>query len=95
MARRPASVDRARVRGQELVVGLGREARLGRVDRGLSQDDVAAALGVDRSWVSRVERGRMDDVGLVAMSELLAAVGLELSARAYPAAGPVRTGGAW
>lgn len=91
MARRPATVNRARVRGQELVSGLGREARLARADRGLSQSQLAAALGVDRSWVSRVERGRVEDVGLVALSELLAAVGLELSARAYPAAGPIRT----
>lgn len=91
MARRPGTIDRAEVRGREIVAALTREARIGRVDRGLSQDDVAEALGVDRSWVSRVERGRVDDVGIVAMAELLAAVGLELSARAYPAAGPVRT----
>ena len=51
---------------------------------------MATALGVDRSWVSRVERGRVDDVGIIAASELLAAVGLELSVRAYPSGGPLR-----
>jgi len=91
MARRPGSIERANLRGREALAALGREARIGRQDRGLSQGHVAAALGVDRSWVSRAERGRLHDVGIVAMAELLAAVGLELSARAYPAAGPVRT----
>jgi hypothetical protein len=45
---------------------------------------------VDRSWVSRIERGGVADLGLVATSELLAAVGLELAVRAYPGGGPLR-----
>lgn len=78
------------MRGVELTALLQRELRDARHDRGLSQASVATALGVDRSWVSRVERGRVDDVGIIAATELLAAVGLELSVRAYPSGGPLR-----
>ncbi|HEY6569795.1 MAG TPA: helix-turn-helix transcriptional regulator [Candidatus Limnocylindrales bacterium] len=90
MPRRPKVVERGHVRGVELTALLQRELRDARHDRGLSQASVATALGVDRSWVSRVERGRVDDVGIIAATELLAAVGLELSVRAYPSGGPLR-----
>ena len=90
MPRRPKVVERGHARGVELTALLQRELRIARVDRGLSQASVAAALGIDRSWVSRVERGQVDDIGIVAASEMLAAVGLELSARAYPSGGPLR-----
>jgi transcriptional regulator with XRE-family HTH domain len=69
---------------------MQREFRTGRLDRGLSQADVADALGIDRSWVSRIERGLTDDLGIVTAAELLATVGLELSARAFPSGGPLR-----
>ncbi len=90
MPRRPVVVERGHTRGLELTALLQRELRDARHDRGLSQGSVAAALGVDRSWVSRVERGRIDDIGIIAASELLAAVGLDLSVRAYPSSGPLR-----
>ncbi len=69
---------------------LQRELRTARRDRGLSQDSLAAALRVDRSWISRVERGEVSDLGVISASEMLAAVGLELSVRAYPSGGPLR-----
>ena len=90
MPRRPKVVERGHSRGVELTALVQRELRIARVDRGLSQGSVAAALGIDRSWVSRVERGRVDDIGIVAASEMLAAVGLELSVKAYPSGGPLR-----
>jgi transcriptional regulator with XRE-family HTH domain len=70
-----------------------REVRAARLDRGLSQADLAKAVGIDRSGISRIERGDAGDLGIVLASEVLAAVGLELSLRAYPAAGPVRDAG--
>lgn len=42
------------------------------------------------SQVSRIERGLSTRVSIRQISRLLAVVGLELSARAYPAAAPVR-----
>ena len=90
MPRRPNIVERGHTRGLELTALLRRELRDARRDRGLSQSSIAAALGIDRSWVSRVEHGHVEDIGIIAASELLAAVGLELSVRAYPSGGPLR-----
>ena len=69
---------------------VAREFRIARLDRGLSQRAVAAAVGIDRSSISRIERGRAEDLSLVTAAELLAAVGLELSVRTYPAGPPLR-----
>ncbi len=41
---------------------LGALLRAIRIRRRLRQEDVAAAAGVDRSWVSRTERGQVRDV---------------------------------
>jgi transcriptional regulator with XRE-family HTH domain len=90
MPKRPAVVERGHLRGRETVALMQREFRTGRLDRGLSQADVADALGVDRSWVSRIERGLTGDLSIVTAAELLASVGLELSARAFPSGGPLR-----
>ena len=93
MPRRPNIVERGHTRGLELTALLRRELRDARRDRGLSQSSIASALGIDRSWVSRVEHGHVEDIGIIAASELLAAVGLELSVRAYPSGGPLRDAG--
>jgi transcriptional regulator with XRE-family HTH domain len=72
------------------VAMLEREFRDARADRAVSQASIAAAVDVDRSWISRVERGRIEDLSVVRAAELLAAVGLDLSVRAYPAGSPIR-----
>jgi transcriptional regulator with XRE-family HTH domain len=90
MTRRPAVVELGRLHGQEVVALVAREFRIARLDRGLSQRAVAAAVGIDRSSISRIERGRAEDLSLVTAAELLAAVGLELSVRTYPAGPPLR-----
>lgn len=51
--------------------------------------DVAAPLGLSRSQVSRVERG-LSPLDLETLARLFALLGLELSARAYPAGDPIR-----
>lgn len=90
MTRRPAVVELGRLHGQEVVALVAREFRIARLDRGLSQRAVAAAVEIDRSSISRIERGRAEDLSLVTAAELLAAVGLELSVRTYPAGPPLR-----
>jgi transcriptional regulator with XRE-family HTH domain len=60
------------------------------MDRGLSQHDVGRAVGLSAAQVSRIERGLAADVGIRHLSVLLAVVGLELSARAYPSGQPIR-----
>ena len=83
-------VDRADRRGRRLVDELGREIRDARVAAGLSQASVGRAVGLDGSSVSRIERGQVTGVALLALSRLMGVVGLELSARAYPAGQPLR-----
>ena len=72
---------------------LGRELREARRARGLRQADVARAAAVSVSWVSAIELGRAADVGLRRLSQVLAVVGLDLVARAYPGGDALRDEG--
>ncbi len=69
---------------------LGNEARLGRLEHGLSQCDVGRAIGLSRSQVSRVERGLAPNVSVRVLARLEAAVGLDLAVRTYPGGQPIR-----
>ncbi len=69
---------------------LCREIREARRDRGVSQVSLGQAAGLSGTWVSRIERGLARDLTIRQASLLLAAVGLRLSARAYPAGSPIR-----
>jgi len=60
------------------------------VAHGLSCRDVGAAVGLSAAEVSRIERGLVDGVSVVALASLLSVVGLELAARAYPAGDGIR-----
>jgi hypothetical protein len=89
--RRPADVGRER--GRTALVGLVREGAVARRDRGLSLDNVGHAVGVSGSTLSRLEAGRVRDLGLIRASMILSVVGLELSARAFPGGSPLRDAG--
>lgn len=89
--RRPA--DRGRDRGRQTLAALATELRTARLDRGLSSTVVAAAAGISRSQYSRIERGLVRSVSIERIATLLAVVGLDLSARAYPAGQPLRDAG--
>jgi transcriptional regulator with XRE-family HTH domain len=77
-------------RGRAILVDLMRDARESRLRHGLSQDDVARAIGLSRSHYCRLERGLVGGVSLLTAAQMLAVVGLELSARAYPGGEPIR-----
>ncbi len=66
------------------------ELRSARLDRGLAGGDVARAGGLSAAQYSRIERGLTDGPSIEQASILLAAVGLELSVRAYPGGEPLR-----
>jgi transcriptional regulator with XRE-family HTH domain len=85
---RPADVGRAR--GRRIVIDLGNELGRARRQHGLSQAAVGRAVRISRSQVGRIERGEVQGLSLMAAAGLLAVVGLELSARAYPAGSPIR-----
>lgn len=90
MPRRCGVVELGRLRGRDAVMAVARELRAARQDRGLTQETIAAELRVDRSYISLIERGLVDNLSIVLASELLAAVGLDLAVRTYPSAGPLR-----
>jgi transcriptional regulator with XRE-family HTH domain len=90
MANRTSRIDEAAVAGRRLQAGLGDELREARLARGLRQREVAAALRRTRYHVSRVERGKRRNIGIVDLARHAAAVGLRIHARLYPAAGGLR-----
>jgi transcriptional regulator with XRE-family HTH domain len=69
---------------------LGRELRQARVEHGLSQEFVGRAVGLSDTEVGRIERGLIRAVSVVQLARLLSVVGLDLSARAYPAGSSIR-----
>ena len=85
MATKQRSVDRGRQRASELHRFLGSELRTTRRSHGLSCRDVARAADLSASEVSRIERALVREVSIERLSCLLAVVGLELAAKAYPA----------
>jgi transcriptional regulator with XRE-family HTH domain len=73
-----------------MVADLGREVHGGRLDRAISLENLSAATGLSPSQISRIERGLTPNLGIPQIARLLAAVGLDLSVRAFPAGDPIR-----
>jgi transcriptional regulator with XRE-family HTH domain len=90
MPARERAVDRGSRLGRATVARLGQKLREARLDRSLSVDDVAAAVGISNAEVSRIERALSPRVPLITLSRIAAVVGLDLSARLYPGATPLR-----
>jgi transcriptional regulator with XRE-family HTH domain len=90
MPSRERSVDRASARARAIVADLGRELHEARLDRAVSLADLSHATRMSPSQISRIERGLTPNLGVPQIARLLAAVGLDLSARAYPAGEPIR-----
>jgi transcriptional regulator with XRE-family HTH domain len=72
---------------------LGEELRHARVAAGLSQQQVAAAVGASHSQVSRIERGEVRGLSIVRAAEVAAVLGRDLSVRQFPAGPPLRDAG--
>ncbi|MFN8519413.1 MAG: helix-turn-helix transcriptional regulator [Chloroflexota bacterium] len=83
-----ANQERPRDRGsriaREQLFRMAHEARGARTQLGMSQREVADSVRIDPSWVSRLERGKAENVSVATMSRILAVLGLRLSLRAYP-----------
>lgn len=90
MSARCRPVDAGAETARSVVAELCREIRHARLDRGISQAGLGRAVDMSRGWISRIERGLAPDLTIRQASLLLAAVGLRLSARAYPAGPPIR-----
>jgi transcriptional regulator with XRE-family HTH domain len=90
MGARQRAVDTGTERALSIVADLGSELRRARMEHGLSQGVVGRAAGLSASQVSRVERAQAKCLSVRQAARLLAVVGLDLSARAYPRGTPVR-----
>lgn len=90
MATKDRAVDLGTRRGNAIVLELGHEVRVARLEHGLSQNAVAIAARTSRAQVSRVERAGAPRVSVLELARLFAVLGLELSARAYAAGTPIR-----
>jgi transcriptional regulator with XRE-family HTH domain len=90
MAIRRRRADVGEARGRALVALAGREFLGARTNAGLSQDEVAAAVGISRSQYGRIERGLSPQVSLATIARIAAVLGLEASLRLYPDAEPIR-----
>ena len=61
-----------------LLTRVGRRLRAAREAKGLTQEGLADAAGMDRSYVSGFERGEFN-VSILALRELAKAAGVKLS----------------
>jgi transcriptional regulator with XRE-family HTH domain len=85
---RPADVGARRA--LSIIRSLGDEVHEARLRCGLSQAQLARLAGVSQTRVSLIERQVHASARVADLARLLAVVGLELSARAYPGSSPVR-----
>jgi len=90
MGSRERAIDIGAARGRALTATLLGELREARLDRGLGGRDMAREAGMSPAQYSRLERGLTASVSIERASIVLAAVGLELSVRAYPRGQPLR-----
>lgn len=64
--------------GHPVLVAFGRAIRDARGEAGISQEELAHLAGVDRSYMSSIERGEQN-VGLMSMHRVATALGVSLS----------------
>lgn len=93
MGRPSSQVDRARRRIETDLIRAIEDVAAGRRNAGLSLRSVAAACGVSRSAIDRMESHRADSVDLVLLASMAAAVGLDVRLKAWPAGDPIRDAG--
>jgi hypothetical protein len=67
-----------------------REAETTRIEHGTSYAEIGRAVRLGGGQVAQICRGRSPGLSIVRASQLLAVLGLELSARAYPAGPAIR-----
>ena len=69
------------------------DVRRARLNAGLSQAAVARSIGCSRQLIGAIEAGRLDDIGCLQVARIGAAVGLEVTVRAYLSGRPLRDAG--
>jgi transcriptional regulator with XRE-family HTH domain len=90
MATRERRIDRGRRLARQALARIGEEFREARLAAGLTQRQVAEAVGISQAELSRVERGMAPWVTYETLVLIAAVLGLDLPLRAFPVSGPVR-----
>lgn len=90
MGSRERPVDVGAASARAILARLVSDIRSARLQSGLSQMDVAAAVGISRSQYSRIERGLSPDLSIDMAARVSAVLGLALAAQTYPAGDPLR-----
>jgi transcriptional regulator with XRE-family HTH domain len=65
--------------GDPMLVAVGQAIRVARKDKGISQEALALATELDRSYVGGIERGE-HNLGLISLKKVSDSVGLDVSA---------------
>lgn len=93
MSTREARRQRGRRHGLQLRNKVLAGLREARVTGGISQARLSAELGCSQVEVSRRERQKVSDLGIVSLSEMAALLGLELSVSLHQVGQPIRDKG--
>lgn len=57
---------------------LGQRILLARRDLGITQEQLAESVAIDRSYVTNIERGRSQNIGISVLYRLAEALGIEI-----------------
>ena len=93
MGSREGLRERGIQRGSRLVRDLATEWHGLRLAAGVSQKELARALGISRETYSRIERGKTPAVTVARAAAITAILGSELSVKTYPIGQPIRDKG--
>jgi transcriptional regulator with XRE-family HTH domain len=85
--------DRGTQLGERHLAELGEEFKRARLVLGLSQQEVADAARVDRADYSRIERHKLVRLSIVVAARIGAALGLDVSVKAFPSGVSIRDAG--
>ena len=90
MPARRSPAARGGARGRSIVADVCAEAESARLEHGLSYADLGRAVRLSDEQVARICRGQSPNLSIVRAAQLLAVVGRDLWARAYPGGPPIR-----
>jgi transcriptional regulator with XRE-family HTH domain len=90
VATRERRIDRGRRRARQALARIGEEFREARLSGGLSQSQVADAVGISQAELSRIELGLAPWVTFETLAMIAAVLGLDLPLRAFPVGDPIR-----
>jgi transcriptional regulator with XRE-family HTH domain len=93
MPTRTRATDEARRNWRRLCRSLGEQLRAARLIHGLTQAQVAAALGLSQSEISRRELGLATGISGASLALHAATVGLKLTAQLWPIGAAIRDAG--